>query len=416
MNVPVKVYNFVKSNLYLIIFGLSYVSLFFSFYIDEDGTGRGASGDFKATYGFILALKNDLLANPVDFTLVHTPLHFIIMSLFEGVFNDAKKLRLFYCTLTILLPIFFYQTLKKKELIESKKNFLLLSSIILILPSFRYASIWATDLITSLIFFQISILFFWKWNKKKSKIINKNLFFQIIFLALATYCRQYFAVFFIYFLFIYFQNLNKKSFINLFIMCTLTSLPVLYYVYLFPSLLTEQHISFNSIQYFLLGNSSMMSVYLIPFFFINIIYKKIDWDKNILISALSSFIIVYILFLLFKPVSFWLGGGVIYKLSNELFGNNLLFFISSFFTFLIFIYFVLENKVNLILVIILLFMFFSFQTYQRYYEPMLYLILFSLIQTKMVNIFYEKNIACIILFLYFMVFYFGSITDIIYKI
>ena len=122
MTVAVKVYNFVKSNLYLIIFGLSYVSLFFSFYIDEDGTGRGASGDFKATYGFILALKNDLLANPVDFTLVHTPLHFIIMSLFEGVFNDAKKLRLFYCTLTILLPIFFYQTLKKKELIESKKN------------------------------------------------------------------------------------------------------------------------------------------------------------------------------------------------------------------------------------------------------------------------------------------------------
>ena len=416
MTVPVKVYNFVKSNLYLIIFGLSYVSLFFSFYIDEDGTGRGASGDFKATYGFILALKNDLLANPVDFTLVHTPLHFIIMSLFEGVFNDAKKLRLFYCTLTILLPIFFYQTLKKKESIESKKNFLLLSSIILILPSFRYASIWATDLITSLIFFQISILFFWKWNEKKSKTINKNLFFQIIFLALATYCRQYFAVFFIYFLFIYFQNLNKRSFINLFIICTATSLPVLYYAYLFPSLLTEQHISFNSIKYFLLGNSSMMSVYLMPFFFINIIYKKIKCDKNILISILSSFVIVFILTLLFKPIPFWQGGGVIHKLSNELFGNNLLFFISSFFTFLIFIYLILENKINSILVIILLFMFFSFQTYQRYYEPMLFLILFSLIQTKMVNIFYEKNIACIILFLYFMVFYFGSITDIIYKI
>ena len=416
MNVPVKVYNLVKSNFYLIIFGLSYVSLFFSFYVDEDGTGRGASGDFIVTYGFILALKNDLLANPVDFTLVHTPLHFIIMSLFEGVFNDAKKLRLFYCTLTILLPIFFYQTLKIKESIANKKNFLLLSSIILILPSFRYASIWATDLITSLIFFQISILFFWKWNEKKSKTINKNLFFQIIFLALATYCRQYFAVFFIYFLFIYFQNLNKRSFINLFIICTATSLPVLYYVYLFPSLLTEQHISFNSIKYFLLGNSSMMSVYLMPFFFINIIYKKIKCDKNILISILSSFVIVFILTLLFKPIPFWLGGGVIYKLSNVLFGNNLLFFISSFFTFLIFIYLILENKINSILVIILLFMFFSFQTYQRYYEPMLYLILFSLIKTKMVNIFYEKNIACIILFLYFMVFYFGSITDIIYKI
>ena len=211
---------------------------------------------------------------------------------------------------------------------------------------------------------------------KKTKVIDKYLFLQIIFLALATYCRQYFAVFFIYFLFIFYQNLNKKSFINLFLICVLTSLPVLYYTYLFPALLVEQHISFFSIKYFLLGNSSMMSVYLMPFFFINIIYKRIKLDSNILISIISSFIIVLILSFLFKPASFWLGGGVIHKLSNQLFGNNLLFFISSFFTFLIFIYLILENKINLVLIIILLFVFFSFQTYQRYYEPMLYLILF----------------------------------------
>ena len=416
MTISLKVYNFIKLNLYLIVFVLSYISLFYSFHSNEDGTGKGASGDFEATYGFILALKDNIFANPKDFTLVHTPLHFMIMSLFDSVFDSTKNLRLFYCSLTILLPLFFYLSIKKKEPIQNKKNFLLLSSIIIILPSFRYASIWGTDLITSLIFFQISIFFFWIWYAKKTKIINKYLFLQIIFLALATYCRQYFAVFFIYFLFIYYQNLNKKSFINLFLICVLTSLPVLYYTYLFPALLVEQHISLFSIKYFLLGNSSMMSVYLMPFFFINIIYRRIKLDSNIFISIISSFVIVLILSFLFEPVSFWLGGGVIHKLSNQLFKNDLLFFISSFFSFLIFIYLILENKINLILIIILLFVFFSFQTYQRYYEPMLYLILFSLMQTKMTNIFYEKSSACIILFLYFLLFYFGSVTDIVYKI
>lgn len=159
MSLSLNIYNRFKSYIYLIIFVLSYISLFYSFHINEDGTGQGASGDFEATYGFILALKNNLLANPKDFTLVHTPLHFMIMSLFDDLFSSTEKLRLFYCTLTILLPIFFYLSIKKK-LGENNKNLLLLSSIIFILPSFRYAAIWATDLITSLIFFQISIFFF----------------------------------------------------------------------------------------------------------------------------------------------------------------------------------------------------------------------------------------------------------------
>ena len=78
-----------------------------------------------------------------------------------------------------------------------------------------------------------------KWDQEKSINVNKEVFFQIIFLALATYCRQYFAVFFIYFLIIYFNNLKLKSFINLFLICVCTSIPVLYYTYLFPALILE---------------------------------------------------------------------------------------------------------------------------------------------------------------------------------
>ena len=64
----------------IIIFLLSYSSLIYSFFLNEDGTGRGASGDFDLTYSFILALQENLLTDPKDHDLVHTPLHFIILS------------------------------------------------------------------------------------------------------------------------------------------------------------------------------------------------------------------------------------------------------------------------------------------------------------------------------------------------
>jgi hypothetical protein len=415
-------FNFFKKNIYLFVFFLSYLSLFYSFYQNEDGTGRGASGDFEATYGFILALKNNLLANPKEFTLVHTPLHFIILSLLDNLFESTNSLRLFYCGLTILLPLFFYlslnhaQSINGNQLSNNKKNFLLLSSIIFIFPAFRYTSIWAADLITSLIFFQISIFFYLKWLKNKTKYIDNNILFQIFFLAFATYCRQYFAIFFLYFLFIYYQNLNIKSFVNLFIVCIITSLPVIYYAYLFPALITEQHISIHSLKYFLLGNSSMMSVYLFPFFFINILFKKIIFDKKLFISIFVSTLIVFFLSLLFEPEPHWLGGGVMHKLSTALFNNNYLFLFTSFFTFFIFTNFIIESRQNLILVIILLFVFFSFQVYQRYYEPMFFLILFTLIKTDMKNIFIREEKACYLLFFYYLIYYLGSVKDIIYKI
>ena len=183
MEIKIKNKNFIKKNFSILIFLLSFLSLFISFYLDEDGTGKGASGDFEATYGFILALKDNILANPKEYTLVHTPLHFILMSIFDSFFNNKTFLRLFYCLITILLPLFFYFSLKKIHT-KNKQNLLILASIIFILPAFRYTSICTIDLITSLIFFQISIFFYWKWNLNKSTTINKDIFFQIIFLFL----------------------------------------------------------------------------------------------------------------------------------------------------------------------------------------------------------------------------------------
>lgn len=398
-----------------IIFFLSFLTLIYSFFLNEDGTGGGAKGDFEVTYGFILALQENLLSDPKDWTIVHTPLHFIILSLVTRIIHDPNLVRLLFCISAIILPYIFYLVLLNfNQEQRYKKNLILLASCIFFIPSFRYTSIWANDLITSIFFFLLSIYFFKKWEKNKKTFLNKNLLLQILFLVLATYTRQYFAVFFAYFLYEYYRALTFRSFINLFGICILSSIPVFFYTYNFPELLTGQKISINAVNYFLLGNSSIMSITLYPIILINFLYQKIPYKKFI-IPSLISFFIVFLLTLNFNPVN-WQGGGVNYVLSNELFSNNIYFYFSSFFTITIFIYLFIESKKNVILLLILLFMFFSFQVYQRYYDPMFFIIFFSIIKTDLTTIFFEKKIATIQLWLYFIIYYLISATDLIYNI
>ena len=112
----------------------------------------------------------------------------------------------------------------------------------------------------------------------------------------------------------------------------------------------------------------------------------------------------------------WQGGGVNYMISQKLFNNNLYFFFTSIFTFTCFIYLFFEKKENLILILILLTMFFSFQVYQRYYEPMFFLIYFTLLQTNTIKIFLEKTFPVLIFFIYFIIYYIGAVSDIFYKL
>ena len=398
-----------------LIFCLSLVTLFVSFFLNEDGTGGGARGDFEVTYGFILALQDNLLSDPKDWTLVHTPLHFIILSFVTRIISNTDLLRLLFCLFSSLIPIFFFLAITSSEKNKSlKTNIIILSSIILFIPSFRYASIWANDLITSLFFFILSIYFFKKWEINKKKFIDKNSFFQIFFLVLATYTRQYFAVFFLYFLFRYFLFFSYKEFIKLFLICVISSVPVFYYTYLFPELLTGQHISYKAISYFVLGNSSIMSITLLPIIILNLIYKNITF-KKLLLPSLFSFIIVAILSFNFNPFN-WQGGGVNYMISNKVFNNNIFFYITSFVTLTAFIYISKENRENILILIILLFMFFSMQVYQRYYEPMFFIIFFTLVKTNLIDIFYRKLAPLLCLLFYFVIYYLITISDIIYKI
>ena len=404
-----------KKTLGILFFILSYASLIISFFFNEDGSGGGSKGDFEVTYPFIIALQSDLLADPVNWTLVHTPLHFLILSFVTRLIEDTNLLRLLFCIFSVTLPVIFYFIIT--GLNNNKKyqeNLIILACCIFFIPSFRYTSIWANNLITSLVFFSISIFFYKKWEISKTKYLDKNVLFQIFFLILATYTRQYFAVFFIYFLNQYYKELKLKSFLKLFSLCVLSSIPVFLYVYKFPELLTGQKISVYAMNNFILGNTSMMSLTLYPIILINFFYKNINY-RNFLTSSIISFLIVIFLSLNLNTQN-WLGGGANFMLSKNIFDNNLYFYFTSYFTITTSIYLVFEKKENLILILTLIFMFFSFQVYQRYYDPMFFLIFFTLIKSNLRNIFFTNRIAVILLLLYFIFYYAVSLSNIIYKI
>ncbi len=406
---------FLKKNLHRIFFIFSTFLLFVGFYFNEDGTGGGARGDFEVTYGFILALQENILSDPKNWTLVHTPLHFIILSFVTRIITDTDLLRLIFCFFSLSIPLLFYSSILLQNTGNIlKNNILIISSAIFFIPSFRFTSIWANDLITSLFFFSLSIYFFKKWEINKKDYLDKNSFFQIFFLVLATYTRQYFAVFFIFFLFRYFQYFTIKSFIRLFIICVISSIPVLYYTYLFPELLTGQLITPKAINFFLLGNSSIMSITLIPIILLNLFFRQFKMNK-LYIASFISLIVILILSINFSPNS-WQGGGVNYLISQKLFENNYFFYFTSFLTFVIFIYISLENKENILMFLILIFMFFSMQVYQRYYEPMLFIVFFTLIKTDLIKIFYQNKTVPLYLISYFILYYLISASDLIYII
>lgn len=398
------------------LFVLSFSTLFFGFFLDEDGTGRGASGDFKVTFDFIIALQSNLLTDPKDFTLVHTPLHYYLMAAIYFFIKNETFIRIIFIIASCLLPILFYKTLLLNNSKRVKDNLFILSSIIFILPAFRYTVIWPTDLVTSLIFFQLAIIYYLQWSNNKTNFLDKNIFFNVFFLALATYCRQYFCIFFIFFLYEFYKKIEFYEFVKLFFICILTSIPVLAYTYLFPELITEQHIGLRFINYFLLGNASMISVYIIPLILFNLYEKNIKISKLNLIISLLTLVLIIIIYFGFNYREDWLGGGVIYAFSRKILDNDLIFLFSVFTTYFFLVLICIENKKYIPLFVALILVFFSFQVYQRYYEPMFFLIIFSLVKSKYISFIFNEKKYCLILFLYYLIYYLGCTLDIVYKI
>ena len=99
---------------------------------------------------------------------------------------------------------------------------------------FSAASPIATDISPSFtdtsgfLFFLIALFYFCKWEKQKDFArLNTNLFLQILFLSLAVYARQLYAIVFLYMVYLYYLRLNFKTFFLVCSVILIVSLPAI---------------------------------------------------------------------------------------------------------------------------------------------------------------------------------------------
>ncbi len=408
-----------KSSFGKITFVFLSFSLLLGFYFSEDASGGGSAADFYNTWGYNIALKDNILVDSTPWTF-HFPLHHILLSRLHYIISDEYWMRFFFCIVSISLPFLFYRNLRYKYKEVSDNKLWLLSSLIFILPTYRYSAIWANDHITAYIFILLSTLNFLKWENEKDKNnLNLNIFFQCFFLSLAVYCRQYYALLFIYFLFIYFKELSIKNFILISCFVFLLSIPGILIVINQSDLVTLAKT--NKFDDGLLINSSIISLYTLPIFFLIFFGNKKFFLENtktsaMIISAFISIILVYVLAKEFN-YDYKVGGGFFLKLSLIIFKNKILFYFMSFIGFMTLIYLSLENKRNLILILLLIFVL-SLPAYnfQKLFEPLFLFLFFIVFNSKLPREFLNNYKNMVYFYFYFSAYLISAILNDILRI
>ena len=265
---------------------------------------------------------------------------------------------------------------------------------------------------SAVIFFLFSSFFFLKWLKKNSQKIDKNLILQILFMTLAVYTRADYALYFLFFMIIYFQKLKFKDFLKLSFFVLLLAAHGLWFIY--DHSVTFSNIKFtNQFQRHLLINSSIMSFYLIPIFLILAIHKINIFKKEINFFLISLVIFSVLVFIFSSSFEYNhnLGGGFILKLSMILLDNYLLFYISSILGLVILSYLSKNNLNNLILILLILFGYSASTVFQKYFEPIFFIVFFLLIQSKVSEEFFKNKKNILYLYIYFIIYFCSSLMN-----
>ena len=403
--------------IFLLIF--LYISVLLGFILSENSSG-GAFLDYvnqKEITGFFANNFLFTFLNYDDYTTRHSPVLLIALSFFEKVQLDDYLIRLIYFHICLILPISFFYILKhkfKNQQLEIK-YLLILVGLIFLSPIFRSLSIWPDSRLIGLTFFTTSILFFLEFIEKKK---TSFIFLNIICYTISSYFSPNFAVFSIYFVYKYFRFLGIRSlkFYIIIIFNLLLAFPALYYVLILDinffnksaaiGLGGSNNIFFTNIFNQILIIPSIIFFYFLPFYSTKILgIKKLINYKNFIITLIIF--IISLFYFDYKPE--YSGGGIIFKLSDYFFNNNILFFIFSFIS-IMFVMGIISEKIDNLLILFLLFISNPQITiYHKYYDPLLLVMFFSLFVLN-VRLEYLKNFKKVLfLYLYFFGFLLANI-------
>ena len=394
----------------LLIFLILYVSLLLGFLLDEN-LNFGSYYDWIHVYvPPIQDFANNFYETLIGFEKYgqrHSPFYIIFLSLLLRLGLDLDTVRFLHMNGCIVFIFLFYHCLKLRFKDIDKFTLQLLSMFIFLSPTFRSLSIWPDSRLPGLIIFVLSIYFFLKFMKNNG---HKKVFFAFysaLSLILSSYISPNFSLFAIFLYLFFFKYLSYRSFILLFLLSAILSIPMLYYIFILdvnfmtagrtPG--TEQTsiaFSFN-ISNKILIISSILFFHLIP-----AIYFLTDSKQFLLFSKkkMINFIIFFAVLIYFfnYQISFT-GGGFFYQLSIYMFNNNIFFYCIAFYT-LFYIYYISSlSKTNLILLGILIISNIQNTIYHKYYEPLILIIVLVLFENLNFKKFLSSKINIIYLYM-----------------
>jgi hypothetical protein len=379
-----------------IIFLFLFLTLLISLIFEENSSG-GAQIDFEITRQFVENFKLGLL-NGLNYFIktgqLQSPLHYILFAYSENILN-LSVIKISYTIISSLLPVSVYIILKKRFKLIDRNYLFAIASIVFLSPYFRSSSSWITNDNIALIFFSFAISKY--YSAENNKNIFRNYCICFFYLSIASYFRQYYSIFFIFFILESYKKINFNKFIILISLNLILATPAFIYLHVF---LKNIRLSNDALKPDLIKNFLIfLSIFF--FYFIPIFLNK-NYLNRIIIFLKEEKIIILILFSLFiffnykyniKELSYDLGGGVIYKICKYI-NYSILFYSICFLSSVIIYNFIKFNKKNLLIFFCLIFAFPFTIIYQKYYDPLLWVIIFGLIKSDLIEkIITNKNIS-----------------------
>ena len=392
--------NFLDKYLLLIL----YFSLITGFFLNENTLG-GSLSDYLNQKTIAQKFSQNFINTFLNYDKEphrHSPLLIIILSIFEKFNISDIIIRLINLHFLLLIIFFFKKCLEIKFNYVNKKVINIISLLIFISPTFRALSIWPDSRLYGILFFTISILFFLKFKKSEIiKIKYKYAVLNTIFLVIASYFSPNFCVFIFYFYFYFVKYFfNSKLIYILFFINVILALPAIYYVF-FLKIYFFLTPATSGIHKFIILNPAnkillISSIFLFHYLPICFCVKKDPKELK------KFFFIIFPIFLTsvyyFNYSNNFTGGGVIFKISNIIFGNSYLFYVISLIGLLTICHLSYKNFNNFLLILLIFLNNPQLEVYHKYYDPMLLILFFTLFDLNIKKLLLETRV--LILYLY----------------
>jgi len=427
-----KIFFKINNNNFLLnlVFFLPLISFFYGFSTDENAAGGGGyNGDSSwIRINIEIFINNNFFdsINHPDFFGNRPPSAMLLHKYLNPFFSDFEKYRATVFFLSLIGPIFFYIYLKLKFKRLDKRILFFLASLLYLSPYYRTSAFWGLDENYSIITFILSFIFIEKIKKCQESTISFycNFFLIILFSSISVYFDQKFLfVPLICFLLIFFSLEKKFNKLILLLTYLLLSIPYIYLIIIWKGIVpvatqlanpkTITHIeNVNKLYFVHIGYAAtMMAFYIFPFIFFlknNIfkIIKKTLKQKNFYFFFLITLLYIFYLYFFFNFKNFtydeyWVGLGVVHKLSLKITDSFLIREIFTYLSFLIsflLIYFVFyNNKLDFLYLIYFFFIsLFLWPLLQEYFDPIITLV--TLIIFKLVK---KVNFSNVLLLLFY---------------